>query len=386
MCPGCGTNISNRALSCPQCGYVGDDPSTAIAKQSSYEMVPRFQIEIERWNPSSKTLTPELIDMPVEARRRLFGFLGNWELVQTVAPALADSIKQSLGKEQAKLVANLPAEIMKKVQSNELRFGLDKNGQILPHVLDEKGKYYKQVRLDWEKIPPDVTDSLRHLQTQVAIAAVLAEVHSLSDQIEGIRIDLQNDRLALADGAWDKLMQARVIEDSRLRETLMIQAISSATDAKRTLMRNFSENVKALRSYENDRIDRKTLDAITKRNRSRAADAFNDLVQITNAVRVEGTGYAMLGHNEASKVCLDQFREFIQANRLDERDTLLAINSYLPSEAKMPSLVDQFEDIGRRIVALDGVDELESVPVSLLEPYRPVDDTSQVDMEKSETE
>ena len=88
------------------------------------------------------------------------------------------------------------------------------------------GEFYKQARLDWEQMPPDVMDAMRHhLQTQVAIAMVLAEVHSLRDQIEGIRVDLQNDRLALAEGAWDKLMQARVIEDSRLRDALIVQAV-----------------------------------------------------------------------------------------------------------------------------------------------------------------
>lgn len=86
----------------------------------------------------------------------------------------------------------------------------------MPFVYDDKG-IYKQVRLNMETVPPDVTNAMRQLETQAALSMVLAEVRSLRDRLEGIRIGLQNDRLALAEGAWDKLMQAREVEDSRLR-------------------------------------------------------------------------------------------------------------------------------------------------------------------------
>ena len=50
-----------------------------------------------------------------------------------------------------------------------------------------------------ETVPPDVTNAMRQLETQAALSMVLAEVRSLRDQLEGIRIGLQNDRLALAE-------------------------------------------------------------------------------------------------------------------------------------------------------------------------------------------
>ena len=231
MCPGCGTSISDKALSCPQCGFVGDDPTHPISQQATYEMVPRFQVELERWDPQSQALVSEPMDMPLETRRKIFGFLSNLEQLQTLAPGLFQLIKRLSDKDEATLVAHLPEEIMRMVDEGKLFFKKDSNGKILPQVFDANGKFYKQVRLDWKQMSPDVIDAMRHLQTQAAIAMVLAEVHSLRDQIEGIRVEMQNDRLALAEGAWDKLMQARVIEDTRLRDALIVQAISSATDA-----------------------------------------------------------------------------------------------------------------------------------------------------------
>ena len=136
-------------------------------------------------------------------------------------------------------------------------------------------------------------------------------------------------------------------------------------------MRNFVENVKYLKAHSNERLDKKLVSAVTQQNQVRAADAFNDLAQITNAVRVEGTGYAMLNQNDASRVCLEQFRDFIDTNRLNERDTLLAINSHLPAKSKMPDMVNQFEDLALRISTLDGVDQLDHIPVKLLMPFQP---------------
>lgn len=378
MCPECGTSISDRALACPQCGFAGGDPTCPIASQATYEMVPRFQVELERWDPQSQALVTETMDISLETRRKIFGFLGNLEQIQTLAPGLFQLIKHSFSnKDEATLVAHLPEGIMKMVDEGKLFFKKDSNGKILPQVFDANGKFYKQVRLDWKQMPPDVMDAMMHLQTQAAIAMVLAEVHSLRDQIEGIRVDMQNDRLALAEGAWDKLMQARVIEDSRLRDALIVQAISSATDAKRTLMRNFAENVKYLKAHSNERLDKKLISAVTQQNQVRAADAFNDLMQITNAVRVEGTGYAMLNQNDASRVCLDQFREFIDANKLNDRDTLLAINSHLPAGSKMPDVVDQFEDLALRISTLDDIGQLDSIPEKLLIPFQPETEVSE---------
>ena len=382
MCPDCGTSISDKALTCPYCGYAGNDPATPIADQSiGYEVVPRIKMSIERWDPKSRSLTEEMSEMPIQARRavaRWLGSLKDWESLQVVAPALVGFVKEFLGDDKVRMVADLPAEIMKMVKEGRLRFRLDSEGRIMPFVYDDKG-IYKQVRLNMETVPPDVTNAMRQLETQAALSMVLAEVRSLRDQLEGIRIGLQNDRLALAEGAWDKLMQAREVEDSRLRDALIMQALSSATDAKRTLMRNFTQNANYLIEQSDIDLNRNPLALVRRLGESlngnerihqAAADAFDDLVQITNVVRVEGEGYSMLGQERAARACLDQFSEFIKANGLDE-DTLLVIDGGLPSERKMPELVDQFAELSKRISLLGGMSLEQGIPSGLLEPYRP---------------
>ena len=52
LCPECGTKISDKATSCPHCGFVSADPSRPISEQDTYEMVPAFRYDIEEWKPN----------------------------------------------------------------------------------------------------------------------------------------------------------------------------------------------------------------------------------------------------------------------------------------------------------------------------------------------
>ncbi|MDG5947931.1 hypothetical protein [Bifidobacterium bifidum] len=81
----------------------------------------------------------EPLDMPLETRRKIFGFLGNLEYLQTLAPGLFQLVKEFSTKDEATLVAHLPEGIMKIVEEGKLFFKEDSNGNILPQVFDANG-------------------------------------------------------------------------------------------------------------------------------------------------------------------------------------------------------------------------------------------------------
>ena len=39
LCPECCTKISNKATTCPHCGYVSDNPSLPISVQDKFEVI-----------------------------------------------------------------------------------------------------------------------------------------------------------------------------------------------------------------------------------------------------------------------------------------------------------------------------------------------------------
>lgn len=99
---------------------------------------------------------------------------------------------------------------------------------------------------------PNLTQALNNLSVHATMAQILDEIEFIGDAIRGIHIELQNDRLAMADSARDKLFQARRIQDSKLRETALLAVIGAATDAKRALMRNFAQNLLYIRQHSNE--------------------------------------------------------------------------------------------------------------------------------------
>lgn len=348
LCPECGTKISSRATVCPHCGYYSADKLIPISEQETYLPVPLFQYDIEEWKPNRNDLT----EIPVELNKQLYTIFGNIENIESMLPDFAMALKAYISPEKL-YVADYNKHIAKLIEKGELRFSIDKNGEILPTIRNAK-KIVKQVRLKEINWTPQLGQTLSNLAMHAQLAQILDELEYIEDAIRGIHRELQNDRLALAESAWDLLLQARHIRDARIRENMILGVIQKATEAKRSLMRNYTENYKAIEDASKKGTVRMALDAkITGKPDSEtvAYDSFQDLIYITNSVQAECEGYAMLEEYEACKEVLTEFRTFILDNKLNERNTLLRINE--SAKAKDIGIVDRFTDISERITYFD---------------------------------
>lgn len=345
LCPECGSKISHKATRCPHCGFQSTDPNRPISEQEKYEIAPTFEYDIEGWQANRGDLSV----ISYEDNKSFIGQFGNWKKIKAELPAIAEVISSMAQKEHI-MVAKMDSYVKDLIAKGVYRFTIDKNGEILPTIRDGS-KIVKQVRLEDMSFAPNLTQSLNNLSVHATMAQILDEIEFVGDAIREIHIELQNDRLAMADSARDKLKQARRIQDSKLREKALLDVIGSATDAKRALMRNFSQNL----LYVNEHYQKKTwkkTDSATK-----AVDAFQSLIAITNSVQIECEGYAILGEYEPCKVCLEEFKTFIVDNKLDNRDTLLMLNE--SAAVKKIDVVDKFGDISRRITAFDTSSQIE---------------------------
>lgn len=346
LCPECGAKISDRAVSCPHCGYQSVDPLRPISEQDRFEIVPIFQYDIEDWSPNRGDLST----ISYEDNKQLVSHFGNWETIQLQLPAIASVIK-SLAEKDHIMAAKMPAYVKKLIDEGVYRFAIDKEGEILPTIRDAKG-FVKNVRLQEMEFSPTLTQSLNNLSAHAAMARILDEIEQVGDSLQELRIELQNDRLAMAESARDKLFQARKIQDSKLREMAMLEVVHSATDAKRTLMRNFAQNLRYIK--ENSDKSGMALFFDPKRSKEiskKSIDNFQSLVFITNAVQTECEGYASLGEYESGTECLEEFRRFIIDNKLDNRDTLLLLNE--SSGQEQPVVIDEFSRIANNITTFE---------------------------------
>lgn len=345
-CPECGAKISDKARTCPHCGFMSDDNLRPISEQDTYEIVPTFCYDIEEWKPNGGQLSV----VAVEDNKSLVQFFGQWKNIERAMPDIADVIQKMAHKENI-LVAKMDRYVKDLIDKGIYRFTIDKQGEILPTIRDSDG-IVKQVRLEEMSISPELANSMSNLATHAAMAQILDEIECVGDAIRGIHVELQNDRIALAESARDKMKFAAKIQDTKLREIAILNAIDAATEAKRVLMRNFSENLQFIA----DNSEKNDVQLLIEGKKGRdipqkVSDSFQDLVAITNSVQAACEGYAILGEFEASKESLLQFKNFVSENHLDDRDTLLLLNENTPQK-KIP-IVNEFMIISERITNFD---------------------------------
>lgn len=379
QCPECGTHIASKACMCPYCGYIGDDPRMPIGAQTVYDPAPQLQFEIERWDSHKKKMDTERVDLAPEDNMKIWDTLKNWKQVQAMLPALAEAVL-GMARSEKQWIADIPKYYEQLLKDGQITFRPDKNGQILPHLVGKDGRIVKQVRLKEIVSMPELLPNLQHLETQTALAMIMSQLENVQEQIAQIRGELQQDRLAKADAAWDQLNQALKITDGRRREQAVIIAIGTSTEAKHTLMRHFASCLHLIEGNAGQNEARLIIGDIFKgksnkeRGEIEARMAYDDLVGILNCVRVETEGHMAIGDTEAARRSLKEFAEFIETEQLDNRDTLLKIDSRLPSAQKRPEIVDEFDAIAQRTMQLSALTAGESVPKQLLEAYRPPQD------------
>ena len=329
QCPECGSRISDRACTCPVCGYVSFDALIPIGNQETYVSIPYIPNGDERW---------AIVPLSQDDNSRIARFLSKYENIRVVAPGLAATI-ESLFSTETNLVADISEYTLGLIKNGDLTYVFDKAGRILPQLKNGETKQISElIRLKEVASNPTLGNAINNLSNQIALAQIMDDLERIEESIANMQKELQEDRLAMADSAWDKVIQARNISDYRLRTSAIQNAINSATDAKRVLMRNFTISfANALRSGKSKELERS------------AQNAANDLVALTNCVRIECDGYVFIGEYNASKACLSEFLRFINDNNLCDRDTLLRLNSSLPSQSKMDDLPSTFIEVVNKL-------------------------------------
>lgn len=341
-CLECGTKISDKASVCPFCGFRSSAKNLPMV--ASKKPLKRIQWE----STSLASEFDQVFPISTIQNNNLNIIFGRAENLSRVAPAFFEVVKGMLP--QTIKVADLNPTIQKLIDNGVYRFITDKSGEILPSIYGDKG-IVAQVRLRDLQLTPDLGRSIVDLQTQIALAQVISEIRDVQRGIANLHSELQDDRLALAESAWQQLQQAAQISDARVREEKLLCILSSATDAKCILFRAFARE----KRFFDERKDKNWLTKLVDkeaqdRGDEHSAEIFNSLLAITKTVQVETTVYCLLGEQNASRLSMKQFSDFISANALDDRDTLLALNSFSSSDQK--NLIDNFTDIQQKIAAL----------------------------------
>lgn len=352
FCPECGARISSKARTCPQCGYFGADSSRPISEQTQDEITPT-EYEIQAWVPENDEEAP----LNRKIKGTIARFLSIWDRFSTAVPEIAQIIERLCAEPHMEYRAKLTPYLRQLMKDGKLQFKLDKQGELMAILQDGDNIIRKQVRLEAIELAPDIAQTVGNLTTTAYLTQILGKIQEVQESIDGLHIEIQDDRLAIADAARDQFIQAQVIQDSRLREMAILNAIATATEAKQRLMRNFAHN----RSIIEDNSGKSWLELLLPGSKSKnlnvkANDALNDIRQIAITVQVECAGWSALGSYPSIGKSLSEFRKFIERQKLDDTDMLLLINEH--ADKDWTPIITGFSAISRQIASYTKTGEL----------------------------
>lgn len=315
QCPECGSRISDKALSCPHCGFTVSG-ETGLVPISSLPPVPRkTAISI----PDAAIFDDGTSLIARSTRVKLAEVMGNADEMAKMAPAIYDAICKLMEKRGTIWAADFSEAAQKLMDKGELVLSVEqKTGKLLPQLRNVKtGRVYEKARLHAEMLPNDLAPSLATLQTQVMLADLMGEIKNVAVNVEALRLEHRGERIGRAKAVWFELQQAASMQDPRLREQRLLAIASKATEERSILQESFKVQLQLASSSQGNNAVKGQA----------AKDAIVYLTTVALMARSEYAAAELVGEQGAAQTALNQLAAFIEENRLDEPDTLRALNS-----------------------------------------------------------
>ncbi len=336
-CPECGTRISDSSISCPYCGFKLSKKALAKTEKTNLSDVRK---EALAFFASDSVEEMYMTREQADTIEKIFSIFRDAKKLLKVSPALVETIKSLYPDTQ--LVADITSKMQEMIESGKYRILLDKNNELCATIVDEKNQFVKNIRLREMNFSPDILPAINNLQTQMVLAEILYSVEDIKNTLSSIKVDIQDDRMALAESVTHQLMQAEYIKDSRIREAKLLEITSKATDARILLSKSINRQTEYLINIWNkDKSSllqgslaelRDVADAFRGesgvKNGKAAEDVFSSFFAMLQCAKTEIAAYNILGEQKAAAEVMAQLKDFIEKRRLNDTEGLKIINSF----------------------------------------------------------
>lgn len=313
-CPECGTRISGKAKQCPYCGCVSEDALTPLGSMPPTTQPTKVII------PQASVFDNGMNLLKPEDNAKIVEFLTDAERMMQFAPAIYETIMKTISRSESKYVADFSKKAEEMMRKGELVFSIEKkSGDLLPQLRRvSNGQVYEKARIHIEEAPKDMLPTVYSVQNQVNMNEMMRKIEAVSEEINALRLEGQADRIAKANSVWSQLQQAALMQNARLRELKILSIAADATEARCLLEENFKVQIKLLKQGKGG----------SKAKGLAGNNAMTALTAIAMMSRTEYAAYSLLDEEDAARLSLEQFKRFVLANKLDDRQTLLQINSF----------------------------------------------------------
>ena len=325
--------------------YISPDAIDIIdADGYSYEVVEQF---------------PE---MPEVARPLLKGAKKAFKKIEEMlysAPAFVDMVRASI-PEQA-FQAILTDEQKARIASGALKLMTKKDGTLMANLLNpETNKIVSTISLKSVNLSPALTEAMTSYATQMQMAQIAEEIHTVQLAIEEVRQGQEFDRLAMAYSCQQKLLQAMQIKNPELKSMALMRIASDAEDSRNLLMQSQNANLVFIKEQP-ESFWGKLISGVNPEKISQRMNEIRESLSAVNMVSLaEAMAYQELGESAAARQSLQYYAGYLQSAYLSTEGLVQRLDLIDPATENYWSKT--LPDIKKKIQALPCIEN-----VSLLE-------------------
>lgn len=319
-------------------------------------------IEVIDAEDYSYEVTEQFSDMPEVAKPLLKGAKKAFKKIEEMlytAPAFINMVKASI-PEQA-FQAILTDEQKAQIASGALKLMTKKDGTLMANLVNpETNKIVSTISLKSVDLSPALTEAMTSYATQMQMAQIAEEIHTVQIAIEEVRQGQEFDRLAMAYSCQQKLLQAMQIKNPQLKAMALLQIASDAEDSRNLLMQSQNANLTFIKEQP-ESFWGKLLSGANPEKISQRVNEIRESLSAVNMVSLaEAMAYQELGESGAARQSLQYYAGYLQKAYLSTDGLVQRLDLIDPAPENYWSKT--LPDINKKIQALPCVEN-----VSLLE-------------------
>lgn len=278
--------------------YISPDDIEVIdAEDYSYKVVEHFS------------------DMPEVAKPLLKGAKKAFKKIEEMlytAPAFINMVKASI-PEQA-FQAILTDEQKTQIANGALKLMTKKDGTLMANLVNpETNKIVSTISLKSVDLSPALLETMTSYATQMQMAQIAEEIHTVQLAIEEVRQGQEFDRLAMAYSCQQKLLQAMQIKNPELKAMALLRIVSDAEDSRNLLMQSQNANLTFIKEQPESFWGKLISGANPEKISLRMNEIRESLFAVNMTSLAEAMAYQELGESAAARQSLQYYAGYLQS-------------------------------------------------------------------------
>lgn len=254
------------------------------------------------------TMVPEVAKPLLKGARNAFKRI---EKMLYSAPSFIAMVKDSVPEQTFQAI--LTDEQKRQLASGSLKLMTKKDGTLMANLVNpENNKIVSTISLQNVNLAPALTEAMTNYATQMQIAQIAEEIHTVQLAIEEVRQGQEFDRLATAYSCQQKLLQAMQIKNPELKTMSLMQLASAAEDSRNLLMQSQNANLTFIKEQPESFWGKLLSGASPEKISQRMVEIRESLSAVNMVSLVEAMAYQELGESAAAKESLLYYADYLQ--------------------------------------------------------------------------